>query len=666
LSQDNFAMKKIEKRIILFTLFFLLSFFCSKGSYAVNHNFTGLPLTADGWTDLSALVQNDSQIVYLSLSEGNDSTGQTYLSTDVEIGASPFNPTGTIKAYATFASAYNQLRDGYPDLLLIKRGEVWPDFPYVRLTKSGRSKTERQIIGAYGNSGDRPRLMNAGFSTEGSDHSIDFVIIADLFVAPSERSIVESGGPTGFSFSGNSTHILLEGCHIHLHRNNIVIQSSLPLGNPIVEDTALRRNVVTDAWGNNSHGQGLYISGVGNVLVEENIWDHNGWLLPYKDATVYDRNQYLSSYNFLIVRGEINARSASEGTQMREGGVYRHNLSIQNSNAIAMGHSQTSRDISGKISQNVVLDARDIGSSDRGFGMSIGNRTVNVELSDNIIAHQKTGGPYNVEAITISNETKMSYQYQLDPAHCSNGILETELGEELTYSSVAQCGGECVPCSCMDEIKNNDELAIDCGGSCWPCVYVINPTIRDNIVYKWHKPSGEDGLVIRIGQSANGINMENNIFQQLSSGTMISYSTGTYNHGPDESWFFGGNKYYAGSNPTPFEGTGMDDMDFPAWLSHNPEAESSYEQVNFPDPERTLETYTASLGLSPVDYQDGVDKFLVEARKQSRFNWRQEYTAYNVINYIREGFGKSAVFPNYVSAVEDFFAPIAPSGLNVL
>lgn len=44
-----------------------------------------------------------------------------------------------------------------------------------------------------------------------------------------------------------------------------------------------------------------------------------------------------------------------------------------------------------------------------------------------------------------------------------------------------------------------------------------------------------------------------------------------------------------------------------------------------------MESYHASMGGAPM-----LAAFLAEARKQSRQNWRDEYTAGPVINYLRQ------------------------------
>jgi hypothetical protein len=55
---------------------------------------------------------------------------------------------------------------------------------------------------------------------------------------------------------------------------------------------------------------------------------------------------------------------------------------------------------------------------------------------------------------------------------------------------------------------------------------------------------------------------------------------------------------------------------------------------DFPDPERNLESYLTLIGETAT-----LDSFLEEARTQSRGNWRPEFTAAVINNYVREGFG---------------------------
>ncbi|MCA9669863.1 MAG: hypothetical protein KC503_29915 [Myxococcales bacterium] len=56
---------------------------------------------------------------------------------------------------------------------------------------------------------------------------------------------------------------------------------------------------------------------------------------------------------------------------------------------------------------------------------------------------------------------------------------------------------------------------------------------------------------------------------------------------------------------------------------------------SFPEPQRTLVSYMQSIGAASATF----DEFVAQARKQSKANWRPEYTASAVNEYIRAGFG---------------------------
>ena len=69
------------------------------------------------------------------------------------------------------------------------------------------------------------------------------------------------------------------------------------------------------------------------------------------------------------------------------------------------------------------------------------------------------------------------------------------------------------------------------------------------------------------------------------------------------------------------------------WLASTGETNATVEQVAFVDPDRTIETYAASIGLDA-----SYEAFMTEAEKQSKYNWRPELTAASVNAYVRAGF----------------------------
>jgi hypothetical protein len=116
----------------------------------------GLPRDATGWTVFTP--SSDSRLIYVSSSTGNDATGQIYSPTNSVISADPFNPVGPIMPFATISNAMAQARSGYPDWVLLKRGDTWSSG--LPMAKSGRSASERSLVSAYGASGARPLLKS--------------------------------------------------------------------------------------------------------------------------------------------------------------------------------------------------------------------------------------------------------------------------------------------------------------------------------------------------------------------------------------------------------------------------------------------------------------------------------------------------------------------------
>ncbi|MCP4553772.1 MAG: hypothetical protein GY834_17415, partial [Bacteroidetes bacterium] len=270
----------------------------------------------------------------------------------------------------------------------------------------------------------------------------------------------------------------------------------------------------------------------------------------------------------------------------------------------SVGHSQSCIESTSTVRYNVILDARDIETSPRGFGITIGNRQVDTIVDDNIIAHQ-VSGKRNIYAIFTESDAVMDHQ---------------ELCDQTS--------------DCVDD-----------GDSCPQ--YYSNPTITNNIVYEWNKNGAAGGEAIHIGGGLkNGITFQNNIIEQSSAVKLIRINHGTYTDDPDENWDLSDNSYYATGSTTPFRNDSAE-LTFAQWSAVVGENNSVNTSTSFTDPERTIETYARLKGLNPSNYSDGLQKFLDMARQQSRFNWNEEYMALAMINYIRAGFDKETIDYGY-------------------
>src|SRR5262249_30231035 len=120
-------------------------------------------LDGNGWTVFTA--SSDTRKIYVSSSMGNDFNS----------GLSPSTPVKTI------AKGLSLLRDGYPDWLLLKKGDSWIEGNQLRV--SGRSASEPMVISSYdpnnptvpdpGTGGARPLIkvnytMSTGFFSMGN------------------------------------------------------------------------------------------------------------------------------------------------------------------------------------------------------------------------------------------------------------------------------------------------------------------------------------------------------------------------------------------------------------------------------------------------------------------------------------------------------------------
>jgi len=83
---------------------------------------------------------------------------------------------------------------------------------------------------------------------------------------------------------------------------------------------------------------------------------------------------------------------------------------------------------------------------------------------------------------------------------------------------------------------------------------------------------------------------------------------------------------------------GPDIMQFQQWQGSVSDVGSTWGQVSFPSPDRTIATYMASLGRTP-----SLEEFLAEARQQSKANWHPELNGPAVVDYFRLGFGLAPI-----------------------
>jgi len=320
---------------------------------------------ASGFTTFTASV--DTNIYYVSTS-GNDGTA---VANDI---AHP---------WATPRTAFNQMRGGYPDWVLLKKGDTWTNQAFGVADPSkhyGRSANEPQRIGSYG-TGARPRIKYSQFNTDGVSVNVALRLGAGGFPL----------GPTGNYFAVTGIHFwaylkdeyspdlvlpqhdeyntgaiyhsdafqwfLIEDCVCQAA--SLTIDSGYSkYENPaaVRNGTAIvRRSLIFGNYGQMNHkdhdgnvltppatypsleyfnsSAGIYCSNIDNFVLEECLLDHNGWadaLGPNDGVTIGDagaqrngnsHNLYGQYGNGIVTaRGNIVTRGSYDGLKTRGGG----------------------------------------------------------------------------------------------------------------------------------------------------------------------------------------------------------------------------------------------------------------------------------------------------------------------------------------------------------
>lgn len=493
------------------------------------------PASPFEWTTLTPSA--DTRTFYVSTSGNDDADGLT--------------PATAVR---TPMVAYARLRTGFPDWMLLKRGDTWDaqgtQFAFVgEGGRSGRSAEEPIVIGSYGDSTARPRLLSGRFRPLDGDKHIRVVGLSFEYARP-----LITGN--GLSIIGARVEdVLVEDCVIVGYTTNVQLdgQGKRP------QNIRIRGCVVADAI-----SQGILASGVDGLLIESCVFDHNGWRedIPGFPSNGFTHNMYLAGTNTgVVVRDTISARASSHAISMSAGGLAVDNLVLQSPIGI-WGHMDFA------ARNNVVLDARDI--QDGGpRGMAIGaNEIRTADIRENVIAH---------------------------------AVLGTQ-------------------CHAL-------ELSPDAS--------TISMTVADNLVYRWDgAPSALSAVALYWPVRLQGaLSVTGNVFE-MRSGKLVEHDHGfavgaiTYQ----------GNRYDGGADPAHWfyvEGDLAGGID--AWRAASGETGAVIAAGTYPDPARTIETYSASLGGTPT-----LAWFMAEARKQSKLNWRWAFTARVAANYVRAGFGLAA------------------------
>jgi len=520
----------------------------------------------NGWTVFEA--SPDTRIIYVSSSDGDDTFD----------GLSPSTPKKTI------AAGNALLRDTYPDWMLLKRGDVWIE-ERLEDEKSGRSETEMMLIASYGDSTVRPMIKKGddyawenGYGWQQSNpdsdnHHLDHFGIIGLHIYAYKRdpNSPDYAGRAG----GQAIRRLIPGENFHIEYSRFEYCAVvLDIGGYTtdLQGYTFRRNVIDHTYTSGGHSQGTFISNAHKVLLEENVFDHNGWNTP-EQRTQYNHNIYYQkdSGGDLVARGNIIARGSASGLQARSGGDVEDNFFVNNS-----------------------LNWGWLGGNVAGWpGGVVGRVGDNVFLNDGAVhLPPRKVGEGAIWAVTVGN--------------VKSGLIENNIIARQQLGPGAS------------------SRAFGFSGKVVTGIIGINDlTLKDNIVYEHKVP------MTFTFQNFKNMRIENNVFHGLPGDYLVT----DRDIAPVSEITFLNNHYYNSDPMSTWYKINDVDYDYSYWTNYWGETGATNHHVTFVDPTRTTGSYHATLGKAPT-----MEAFLDEAVLQSKYNWRQEYTAYAINDYIREGF----------------------------
>ena len=311
-----------------------------------------------GWTTFSPSV--DTRTVYVS-SSGSPGGGAG---------------DGTLeKPFASVDEAYGAVRDGYPDWVLVRRGDTFPDFTsFTWWKKGGRSSNEPMVIATYG-VGPRPVFHCSDGKGIGIESGVSkgYLAILDLDLYAHHRDPHNAAydpsrtadGSYGLYVAGGYTSLLVEDCRFRFFLSDAIVNSGSSGGS---KDISIRRCQIENSYTTSGHCNGLYASAVRNLLIEDSYFDHNGWNEDNPDATMValSHNLYLFECQSVVVRDNLFSRGCALGCKVASdhgesfgGLVVEDNLFLGNGYGLGLNFSNSWADyahIDYVIRRNVITE----------------------------------------------------------------------------------------------------------------------------------------------------------------------------------------------------------------------------------------------------------------------------------------------------------------------
>lgn len=597
-------------------------------------SFTPTRLDTSSYSALD-LRQPGSRIMYISSSDGDDATGEIYFWDGSKLvdsngssvdemgqpyGNDPFQPSGNIKAFRRWgavaprndgadirtpwdgspstAPGGNRARTRYeyPDWWLFKRGDTfdlnqdllsWAKETNPNLNRvdgsslavsGGRSLTELQVVGAYGSlAKPRPRFVNPPRNTfiYLEGSTPGIKNVAYVSLHFDGRGMLRGRGLWLYQQNSTSDNILIEDCWFDGTTGLHIYKTSAEI--------TIRRSLVTDSWTSNGERvQGIFYGGNrdGVIRIEQSILMRNGFTHGDPELTGWppSGSQIYDIYSRnMYLSGECVNMSC---------GVF-DTISL-------IGASGDQFRPGMRIERNFFYQGYLTMGASGGYPDSDGPTGT---ILDNVFQRFRGSG-------TNDNRGHPGWGWGL-----TSGAYKVEMARNILTSAQYSGGGSAYGLSLS---------ALD-----WYCYnHNFHYPTRENYIHDniFDSVSSNEVFLITDGEGTNcGYISPGVTNNQIVQNVLINAKSVE-------------SRYVRSTSEAPVSHDTM--------IATNRMFVSRAEAavaLGWPDPNRTLKNYMIMLGYS-VTSDDGFLEFYGQAIQQRKGNWRPEFTAKSVVNYIREGF----------------------------
>jgi hypothetical protein len=381
----------------------------------------GNGVDANGFASLP--LRAGAKRFYVNSSTGSDSNG-------CSAAQSASAPLATVKA------AVGCVTDGEGDQVLIAEGTSYPrglayignkggyspQYPFVIQSYDPADPTNEAKFGRASGS-NRPLIniagadMTGGFIQGGpTDTARQYRAIRGLELNPGNIPDVALSAFRGLA-GGTPDYLLFE--------NDIFAYTALTVSftgaPPRAQHVVVRNSSFYGEWGNSlsDHAQGIFASWLDGLTVEDCVFWHNGWNVnatrgsdpTVGGPTMFNHPIYAQDdTRNTVVRRNVFIDSSSDGGELKGGGIYTQNLSLDNPIGAYFGYGNTysidaPNGVNIQASYNAILGGGGINTSPMDWGIETQNGAPGSLVHHNVLAYSSALAGYGLMADAAADTT---------------------------------------------------------------------------------------------------------------------------------------------------------------------------------------------------------------------------------------------------------------------